>query len=296
MVPLRVGLVGAGPWAELWHVPMFEAHPDVDLVAGWARRPEAMVALLGEERTVPRYADLLDRVEVVAFCVPPDVQAELAPVAAERGRHLFLEKPLGFDLAQAERVADAARDVASLVFLRSRFEPRVADLEAWCAGTDPVAATLVMVSGGALPGQPFATRWRRERGAVDDLGPHALDLLDALLGPVTEVMATGDPLRWVALTTRHRSGAVGQASLSITTPLPEAVIRCSVYAAGGLRDYDAARDADDSATRTAVVDELVAAVRGSRPARIDAGRGVLVQRLLEEAHAGLRETSRPRSR
>lgn len=282
-----MGLVGAGPWAELYHVPMLEEHPDVDLVAGWARRSEAMSRLLGEHRTVDRYDELLDRVEVVVFCVPPDVQAELAPAAAARGRHLFLEKPLGFDVHQAERVAAAAREVTSLVFLRTRFEPAVVDLEAWCARSEPVAATVTMVSGAGLTGEPFATPWRQERGALDDLGPHALDLLDALLGPVEEVTATGDPRRWVALTTRHRSGAVGQASLSISTPLPHGVSRCEVYAAGEVRGFDGNRDSDDAATRTAVVDELVSAVREGRPARIDAERGLLVQRLLDATHASL---------
>jgi predicted dehydrogenase len=285
---LRVGLVGAGPWAEAWHLPMLEEHPDVDLVAGWARRPEAAERLLGGERVCRTYDELLDRVDAVAFSVPPDVQAELAPVAAGRGRHLLLEKPLGFDVQQAQRVAEGARHVTSLVFLRTRFEPAMLELEAWCARSEPVAATVTMVSGGAIPGEPFATPWRQERGALDDLGPHALDLLDALLGPVEELTATGDPRQWLAVTTRHRSGAVGQAALSITTPLPRGVSRCEVYGAGEVREFDGFRDADDAATKAAVVDELVTAVRESRPARIDAERGLLVQRLLDRAHASLR--------
>lgn len=261
MDPLRVGIVGAGPWAELSHVPMLEKHPGVDLVAGWARRPEAMERLLGASRTVQHYDELLDRVEAVVFCVPPDVQAELAPPAAARGRHLFLEKPLGFDVQQAERVAEAAQDVASVVFLRSRFEPAVRDLEAWCAASKPVAASVTMVGGGSVPGEYFATPWRMERGALDDLGPHALDLLDALLSPVEDVTATGDPRRWVALTTRHRSGAVGQAALSITTPLPQGVWRCEVYAPGEMRGFDDRTDSDDAAVRVAVLDEFVEAAR-----------------------------------
>ncbi|HEX6151711.1 Gfo/Idh/MocA family protein [Nocardioides sp.] len=291
MDPLRVGLVGAGPWAELYHVPMLEEHADTDLVAGWARRPEAMERLVGASRTVDRYDELLDRVDAVAFCVPPDVQAELAPQAAARGRHLFLEKPLGFDVPQAERVAEAARNVASLVFLRTRFEPAVRELEAWCAASNPVAASVTMVGGGSVPGATFATPWRMERGALDDLGPHALDLLDALLGPVEDVTAAGDPRQWVALTTLHRSGAIGQAAISITTPLPQALSRCEVYARGEVRAYDANRDADDAAMRAAVLDEFVAAAREARPARIDAERGLYVQRLLERAHASLRSQS-----
>ena len=288
MEPLRVGLVGAGPWAELAQVPMLEEHPDIRLVAGWARRPEAMARLVGSERTVSAYDELLDAVDAGVFCVPPDVQAELAPQAAARGRHLFLEKPLAFDVRGAERVAEAARDVTSLVYLRTRFEPAMLELEAWCARAEPVAATVTMVSGGAIPGEPFATPWRQERGALDDLGPHALDLLDALLGPVEELTATGDPRRWVAVTTRHRSGAVGQAALSITTPLPRGVSRCEVYAGGEVREFDGYRDSEDTTTRRAVLDELVAAVRESRPARIDAERGLLVQRLLDRAHTSLR--------
>jgi predicted dehydrogenase len=289
--PLRVGLVGAGPWAELHHVPMLEQHPGVQLVAGWARRPETLAALVGPDRTVSRFDELLDAVEAVVFAVPPDVQAELAPLAAARGRHLFLEKPIGFDVQQAERVATAAHDVTSLVCLRSRFVPAVVELEAWCAATEPHAASLTIVSGAALPGEPFATSWRRDRGALDDLGPHALDLLDALLGPVEEVAAVGDPRRWLALTTRHRTGAIGQIALSITTPLPHGVARCVVYAGGEIRDYDGERDADEAATRAAVLDEFVAAVREQRPARIDAQRGLYVQRLLEQARTSLRRGS-----
>ena len=291
MDPLRVGLVGAGPWAELHHVPMLEEHPDAELVAGWTRRPEAMSELVGRDRTVAGFDELVDAVEAVVFSVPPDVQAELAPRAAARGRHLFLEKPLGFDVQQAERVAAAARDVTSLVCLRSRFVPAVVELEAWCASAEPHAASLTIVSGAALPGAPFATPWRRERGALDDLGPHALDLLDALLGPMEEVTAVGDPRRWLALTTRHRSGAIGQIALSITTPLPQGVSQCVVYADGEIREYDGDRDADEAATRAAVLDEFVAAVRQRRPARIDAQRGLYVQRLLEQADASLRRGS-----
>ncbi len=250
-----------------------------------------MQRLLGASRSGDRYEALLERVDAVAFCVPPDVQAELAPLAAASGRHLFLEKPLGFDVPQAERVAEAARNVASLVFLRSRFEPVVRELEAWCATSEPVAAVITMVGGGSVAGGYFATPWRMERGALDDLGPHALDLLDALLGPVEDVTAAGDPRQWVALTTVHSSGAVGQAALSITTPLPQALSRCEVYARGEARRFDAFRDDDDAAMRAAVLDEFVAAAREGRPARVDAQRGLYVQRLIEQARASLRRHS-----
>ena len=50
------------------------------------------------------------------------------------------------------------------------------------------------ITGAALPGSPFATPWRIERGALLDLGPHVLDLMDAAMGPIERIDATGDPL------------------------------------------------------------------------------------------------------
>lgn len=46
---------------------------------------------------------------------------------------------------------------------------------------------------GAFLGGEFATTWRLEHGALLDLGPHLLDLLDAAVGPIVRVRGTGDP-------------------------------------------------------------------------------------------------------
>lgn len=39
--PVRVGLIGAGPWARDMHAPMLAAGPETVLTAVWARRPDA---------------------------------------------------------------------------------------------------------------------------------------------------------------------------------------------------------------------------------------------------------------
>src|SRR5687768_14983337 len=109
MEPLRVGLVGAGPWAAMVHAPVLAAGPETTLEVVWARRPEAAAELAGKFGAAPvsSFDELLGRCEALAFCVPPMVQAELAPVAAKAGKALLLEKPLAGDLDGAQRVADA---------------------------------------------------------------------------------------------------------------------------------------------------------------------------------------------
>ncbi|MEV4899544.1 Gfo/Idh/MocA family oxidoreductase, partial [Nonomuraea sp. NPDC055795] len=86
MEPVRVGLVGAGPWAEMAHAPMLAQSPEIEFAGVWARRPEA-AARLGAP-VFERIEDLFDACEAVCFCVPPAVQAELGVKAADLERRL----------------------------------------------------------------------------------------------------------------------------------------------------------------------------------------------------------------
>ncbi|EFD64720.1 oxidoreductase, partial [Streptomyces lividans TK24] len=99
--PVEVGLVGAGPWARAMHARVLAAGPETRLAAVWARRTEAAreTAAPYGAHVAADFEELLDHCEAVAFAVPPAVQAELAPLAAKRGKDLLLEKPLGPDLA-----------------------------------------------------------------------------------------------------------------------------------------------------------------------------------------------------
>ena len=159
------------------------------------------------------------------------------------GKHLLLEKPLAFDLADAERLAAAVEEagVSTLMFLTNRFTAEGRDFVRRVSETEPQAAQDRFVGGGSRPGEFFATPWRVARGALLDLGPHVLDLLDATLGPISEISAVGDPTRVVALTTRHESGLVGQAMLSITAADAEGAMVCKVHTTPGPSSSTAGR-------------------------------------------------------
>ena len=85
----------------MFHAPVLTASPLTSLEAVWARRPEAAQELVATHggAAVARLEELFERCDAVAFAVPPDVQAEIAPRAAAAGKHLLLEKPLAFTLA-----------------------------------------------------------------------------------------------------------------------------------------------------------------------------------------------------
>jgi len=290
-VTLRVGLVGAGPWAGMFHAPMLAAGPATSLAGVWARRPEAaeeLAASYGAQHAAS-YDDLLAVCDAVAFAVPPPVQAHLAPRAARAGKHLLLEKPLAFTLEDAEAIAAAidAAGVQSLLMLRNRFTAEGRAFVARAREGTAIGAVATFVSGAALPGNPFATPWRVELGAMFDLAPHAIDLLDAALGPVVGITAVGDPLRWLGVTLEHRGGAVSQVALSITAPGDPGPFRIEARTEHGPVTFDGRASDDDPDVQEAITTAFAEAIASGTAHPLDVHRGVFLQRWMSEALAGL---------
>lgn len=285
---LRIGLVGAGPWAQIFHAPMLASSSDVDLVGVWARRPDQaeLLAVRHDAEAVAHIEDLFARCDAVALAVPPDVQSELAVRAAGAGCNLLLDKPLGLDVAQARRVTEAvkANGVVSQMILTNRYRPSVRSFLADCAGFAVHGARAAWIGGGSIPGAYFATPWRIRNGALLDLGPHVLDLLEAAVGPIAHIHSTGDPTRWIELTCTHEGGAVSQASLSITTPIDPGVARFDLFGPKGSITLDTNRQPEDfSDAMRSIPQELAAAVASGHGHPLDAVHGLHLQELIAAA-------------
>ena len=290
--PVRVGVVGAGPWAAMAHAPTFAAGPETALSGVWARRPEAATRL-AERHGAPAFEDLdelFEQSDVVAFAVPPDVQAELAVRAARAGTAVLLEKPIAGDLLSAERLAAEVDDagVASLVVLSWRYATAVRDFLEEARTFDAVGGEGRFVSGSALGGA-FATPWRLDRGPLLDLGPHVVDLLDAALGEVVAVHALGDRHGWVNLVLEHRGGANSAASLCASAAVDPSRAGVELYGRGGSLEIDCTSAVDASAFTT-LRRELAEAVRAGGHHPLDVHRGLHLQRVLHDAEQQLLAT------
>lgn len=290
-LPLRVGLVGAGPWARLMHGPMLRQHPGTALSGIWARRPGAAAALARDLGT-DAFDDLdalFDRSDAIAFCVPPDVQVELGIRAARAGKALLLEKPLALVVDGAERLAGAiaAAGVGSQLVLTWRYAPPVRALLAEAAGSRAMGGRGQFVNG-AMRGGPFATPWRLAHGPLFDLGPHVIDALDAALGPVLDVSSHGRFDGWVGLLLEHEGGACSEVSLSCSVALPNGRAELEIYGEDRRLHVDASAIFADpalaAATTSTIVDEFVVTARtGAHP--LDAAHGLRLQRILARALA-----------
>ncbi|MDJ0341223.1 Gfo/Idh/MocA family oxidoreductase [Streptomyces sp. H10-C2] len=272
----RVGLLGTGPWAAIAHAPALSGHPDVEFTGVWGRRPEAAAELAAGFGT-RAYDDvdaLIADVDAVAIALPPDVQAPLAARAAAAGRHLLLDKPLAATVGEARAVVEAAdrAGVASVVFFTVRFDRTTGewvDEQAAAGGWFTGRADWL---GSVFPGgdSPFAASpWRREKGALWDVGPHALSVLLPVFGEVTEVAAISGSGDTVNLALRHANGVSSTATLSLTAPEPAAGVTVELRGERGVTRLPELGDGPVEALRRAI-DALITAARTGRAHPCDA--------------------------
>jgi predicted dehydrogenase len=188
---VRAGLIGTGTWARRAHLPALAAAADVELVGIWGRSagPRDELAAQYGIRSFEDPLELAAAVDLVAFAVPPEVQASLAPAAAALGRDLLLEKPLGPTGADAESIARAVRSagVGAVVFTTRLFDPaRVAWLRR-AADRGYTEGHAEFVSGALSVGAYRDSAWRQVSGALWDVGPHVVSQLEAVLGPIQAI-------------------------------------------------------------------------------------------------------------
>ena len=109
--PLDIGLIGAGPWARMATGPVLAAGPETRVTGVWSRTA-AHAAELGAQLDAPAFDDLdalFAVCDAVSIAVAPAAQPEFAVRAAEAGKTLLLEKPLGADVHGAAAVVDAVQ-------------------------------------------------------------------------------------------------------------------------------------------------------------------------------------------
>jgi myo-inositol 2-dehydrogenase/D-chiro-inositol 1-dehydrogenase len=212
---IRVAVVGTGDWWGRQHAKAFSSRTDAQLCAIAGRsveRTERRAAEFG----VPGYTDLAtmldrERPDLVSVCLPNLGHFEPTLQIIEAGYPLLVEKPLVFELAEADTLlAEAARRE---LFFAINFNHRYAR---------PMRLASEVIAAGEVGRLTFAT-WRFGGEPNDSPHPyanlietqcHGLDLLEHLCGPVVSVMAqmsnaTGRGCSTLSVAIEFGNGAVG---------------------------------------------------------------------------------------
>jgi predicted dehydrogenase len=294
---MRFGLVGTGHWAKITHAPALASTPGAEFAAVWGRAPAAAAALAAEHGAAA-YEDFgafLNDVDAVAFSVPPHVQAPLAVRAAQAGKHLLLETPITLSADDADKLVAAVEEaqVASVVFFTWRFNT---EIRAWLtdeqarggwAGEGWSGGAAIWLGTSLAEDNPFNTPWRREKGALWDLGPHLVGMLWACLGPVTEVTAVAGKADLAHLVLRHESGTTATVTTTLSAPEAAAGVTVFVWGEAGRSLMPAELVDPVAALRTAAAELIAGAEAGlvTHPCDVRFGRDVT--KVLAEAEAQL---------
>jgi len=290
--PLRFGLVGTGYWARVAHARALADTAGIEFAAVWGRNPEAaaeLAAVAGATAHSDFDAFLAD-VDAVAFSVPPHVQSELGIRAAEAGKHLLLEKPLALtdEASDALVAAVDAAGIASVVFFTSRFQP---DARAWLEDVTAVGGwyggQVLWLGSVYAESSPFNTPWRRDKGGLWDLGPHAVALLWAILGPVTSVTADTGRGDLSHLVLHHEGGATSAVTLTLGAPEPADGFDLLLWGGHGRTSVPGLAVDPVGALRVALT-ELADAARSGRTSHpCDVRFGRAVTRVLTQAQCAI---------
>jgi predicted dehydrogenase len=211
---LKVVVVGAGNWG-LQHARILAARPDVDFRAVAGRTPERTRAR-AESFGVRAYTDVgemlrTERPDLVCLSLPNQEHFEATLEVIRGGCALLVEKPLVFELPQADTLLREAEQ--RKLFFAINFNHHYAV---------PVAMAHRAVREGRLGDLLFATwRFGGSGGTTHPFNNlietqcHAFDMLELLCGPIDSVMAqmtdrtSRGTYRTLSLALHFRSGAVG---------------------------------------------------------------------------------------
>lgn len=272
--PLRVGLVGSGPWAAAFHGPALLATPEVSLTAVWSptRAHASTLARALGTTPVASFEALLGKVEAIAFAVAPAAQPELAMAAISAGRAVLLEKPLALTASAADELAGAvaASGVPAALALTYRLCPGVADFVHLARRDRPTLIGATFISGALRADRNSAAGWRYDRGIVVDIGSHVFDLVEAIGGAVTSVAACQGSA-WTSTLCEHATGAVSHVDLTGDSPVQIATLALDVRGAEGGREM-AIQLSDRHAVGKALYRRFAGLVRD--PARAERGDGL----------------------
>lgn len=108
--PLGLGIIGLGGVAQSRHLPALAKSPSYKILAAFDLDRERAAAV-GRKYRIPKITmsaeELinLSGLDLIAILTPPMTHSGLAHAALDAGKHVFVEKPLTLDFAEAQDLA-----------------------------------------------------------------------------------------------------------------------------------------------------------------------------------------------
>lgn len=233
---MRVGIIGAGAVARRAHLPIYGAIPEIEVV-GIADIDQSLAARVAEEFKIPRYfssgEELLqdDSIELVDICTPTQTHLEIVKLAAERGKHTLVEKPLATSLKRALEIQQVIEKNGTKLCVVQNYRYFPAVIATKKRISQGYLGKIVTIHGSGL--MSFPTHWTlnawlyHQGGALYDHGPHLVDMILWMkdFSPIKKVYASGgdftqgnmDFVNYAVINIEFEDGSIGTADISWVT-------------------------------------------------------------------------------
>lgn len=232
---IRFGLIGCGR-ISIQHFASMEAIPEIELKAVCDIKEERAKEAAGKYKVdwYKNYRDLLKRddIDIVSICTPNGLHVPMGIDAAQSGKNVLMEKPLGINLKEVDQLLDIFKKENKKLFavLQVRFNPPVQFLKKIISENK-----LGRINNASLvirwtrPQEYFNNdEWRGTKkmdgGTLLNQGIHYIDILQWLLGPVESVFAKKDQIAHqieiediVVALLKFKSGAYATLEFTICT-------------------------------------------------------------------------------
>ncbi len=236
---LKVGLIGTGMIA--WsHLPAYIKHPDkLKLTALCDIRDDALKNYADKANVHDLYVDYKEMlkkadIDAVTICTSHDQHEPMVIAAAEAGKHILLEKPMGRNMAECRNMISAA-DKAGVIFMVGhdlRFLPHTLGIKQLIDSRElgevrVTRCSLIMDMPGGFGKKHWLNDGEISGGGILLSGViHQVDLMRYYIGNIKSVMGLCKSIQpeyingaedYACAAVEYENGAIGDV-LGIATP------------------------------------------------------------------------------
>lgn len=192
MKTIRIGIIGTGGIAQS-HIKELREVPDAEIVAvcdiDVSRARSAAEPLNAAVHTDGAKLIESERLDALYICIPPGAHGDLEILAARKGIHLFVEKPVNLYLDGAQNAWRAIRDfgVMSQTGYVLRYRPVFMRMHEFLQ--DKEVGTAHVFRWNGLVGAPWWRRYEESGGQLVEMTTHQVDLLRWFMGEIEAVSA-----------------------------------------------------------------------------------------------------------
>jgi predicted dehydrogenase len=239
MKKIKLGIIGCGLAARNLHYPALMELKDKFEITAVSNHTEPKAkefsALLGGVPYFPDYKDLLQRsdIEAVDIALPINLNYQATKDALDAGKHVFIEKPLAANLAEAEEMLKFPKEYKTVMLLAENFRYK------------KLYGKIKEIISSSKIGKPFTfiwytfdnvqenvygqTDWRKHHkypgGFITDGGVHSIAALRLIFGEILPVSAFVQSINPNAgkvdtfnFQMKFESGVTGSLHLFFSTP------------------------------------------------------------------------------